>query len=75
MIPPIQIGARVVVGDNLQPYAKAIVSDLVFNSMEGRWAIILDWPNAPGGPGRSRVWDHDEGKTWRRYSDVDFGTN
>jgi hypothetical protein len=69
MNPPIKMGERVVVHGNLQPYAKAIVVDLVFNKQEARWGIILEWPDAPGGPSVSRVWDHDEGKVWRRYAD------
>lgn len=67
MNPPIKSGERVVVNGNLQPYAKAIVLECVYNAQEARWGIILDWPEAPGG-GRSRVWDTDEGKGWYRYA-------
>lgn len=64
---PIEKGTRIVVGGNLQPYALAIVSYCTFNVHESRWGIIVEWPNAPGGPSYSRVWDTDEGKTWYRY--------
>lgn len=68
MNPPIEKGARVVVGGNLQSYAVALVADCIFQIKEARWAIVLEWPNAPGGPGYSRVYDHDEGKGWYRYA-------
>lgn len=67
MNPPISRGERVIVNGNLQPYALAIVADCVYQPNEARWAIVLEWPNAPGGPGYSRVYDHDEGKGWYRY--------
>lgn len=70
MNPPIKNGTRIVVGDNLQPYAKAIVIDSVYNERESRWGIIIEWPNAPQGPNISRVWSTDEGKGWRRYVEV-----
>jgi hypothetical protein len=70
MNPPIKTGERVVVYGNLQPYATAIVVDLSYNHQEARWGIVLEWPNVPGGPATSRVWDTDEGKVWRRYADV-----
>jgi len=68
MEPPIKVGERVVVHNNLQPYARAIVADLVYNADEARWGIILEWPNAPGGPSMSRVWSTDEGSVWYRYN-------
>jgi len=67
---PIEKGTRVVLNGNLQPYAKAIVVDTVFRSTEARWEILLEWPNTPGGPSKSRVWDSDEGKTWVRFSSL-----
>ena len=68
MNPPIEKGERVVVNGNLQPYAEAYVAECVWNASEARWAIILEWPKAPGRPGLSRVWDTDEGKGWYRYA-------
>lgn len=65
---PVQKGQRIVVRGNLQPYALALVADVTFIEHEARWAIILEWPNASGGPAYSRVYDHDEGKGWYRYS-------
>jgi hypothetical protein len=70
MNPPIQKGVRVVVAGNLQPYARAVVADCVYKPEEARWAIILEWPDAPGGPNVSRVWDTDEGRGWYRYADA-----
>lgn len=67
---PIKNGTRIVVGDNLQPYAKAIVVDSIYVEHEGRWGITLEWPDAPGGVSYSRVWDSDEGKGWRRHAEV-----
>lgn len=67
---PIKNGTRVIVGDNFQPYAKAIVVDCVYVAHEARWGVVLEWPNAPGGPGYSRVWADDEGKGWRRWTEV-----
>lgn len=34
---PLEIGERVVVGGNLLPYAKAIVSERIFNVAQQRW--------------------------------------
>jgi hypothetical protein len=59
-----------VVNGMLQPYAKALVLECAFSEKEARWAILLEWPDAPGGPGRSRVWDTDEGKGWYRYTEA-----
>jgi hypothetical protein len=70
MEPPIKVGERVVVNGNLQPYAKAFVCDLVYKQDEARWAIILEWPEAPGGRAMSRVWDTDEGSVWNRYASL-----
>lgn len=70
MKPPIEKGARVVVGGNLQPYAAAYVADTLYIPKESRWAIILEWPDAPGGPSTSRVYDHDENRVWFRYGSV-----
>lgn len=58
---PIQKGERVVVSgwNNLD----VRVADVVYQPSEARWVIILDW----GEHGISRVYDHDEGKTWYRY--------
>lgn len=68
MNPPIKKGARVIVYGNLEAYATAIVVDCSYQQSESRWAIVLEWPNAPGGPGYSRVYDTDEGKGWYRYA-------
>lgn len=68
MNPPINKGERVVVNGNLQPYATAIIVDCVYQAAEARWAVLLEWPHAPGGPGYSRVYDTDEGKGWYRYA-------
>ena len=65
--PPVNKGERVVVGGNLQSYAAAYVADCVYVPHEARWGIVLEWPNAPGGPSASRVWDTDEGTRWYRY--------
>lgn len=70
MNPPVKNGTRIVVGDNLHEYAKAIVTECIYVPNEQRWGIVLEWPNAPGGSSFSRVWDTDEGKVWRRFSDV-----
>jgi hypothetical protein len=40
------------------------VSDIVPIPSESRTAFILDW----GPYGASRVYDHDEGSVWYRYS-------
>lgn len=63
-----QLGSRIVVAGNLETYAQAFVIDHVYVAEGDRTAIILEWPNAPGGPGRSRVWDTDEGNGWYRYA-------
>ena len=68
MNPPIEKGTRVVVAGNLQPYARALVADCFYDKNSARWAIVVEWPDAPGGPGVSRLWDTDEGKGWYRYS-------
>ena len=65
--PPINKGERVVVNGNLQPYAKEVVADCIYSDEEARWAIVLHWPDAPGG-GISRVWDTDENNGWYRYA-------
>lgn len=70
MNPPILRGTRVVVGGNLQPYAKALVSRCVYVPEEERWCIYLEWPDSPGGPAESHVWDTDENLTWYRYSEA-----
>jgi len=67
MNPPIEKGKRVVVNGNLQPYALAVVVETIFVEKEARWAIVLEWPNAPGGPSFSRVYEKDENKGWYRY--------
>lgn len=62
MNPPIQKGERVVVAGwtNLD----VRVADVIFQQQELRWVLVLDW----GEHGVSRVYDHDEGKTWYRYA-------
>jgi len=67
----IKKGDRVVVNGNLQPYALARVSGFMFDEFDRtRQGLVLEWPNAPGGADKSRVWIDDEGKTWERYEDV-----
>jgi len=61
MNPPVQKGERVVVSGWNNQVTK--VADCVYNPQEARWVIILDW----GEHGISRVYDHDEGKTWYHY--------
>lgn len=54
-------GDRVVVGSFSE--LKTLVERVVPDPRTGDVAIYLDW----GEHGKSRVWEHDEGKTWRRY--------
>jgi hypothetical protein len=60
-------GTRIVVAGNLHEYATALVTGNEYVPTEARWRIELSWPNSPGGPGSSYVWDTDEGKVWYRY--------
>ena len=64
MKPPIEKGSRVVVSGMTE--FPALVAETTYVATEARWAIILDW----GIHGISRVYDHDEGKVWYRYSTV-----
>lgn len=67
MNPPIEKGARVVLNGNLQPYAVAYVTETIYLPQRQAWAILLEWPNVPGGPGYSRIYSDEEGKGWYRY--------
>lgn len=71
---PLEIGERIVVGGNLLPYAKAIVSERIFNVAQQRWGILLEWPDTPPElgprPAYSTVWESDEGKRWVRFADA-----
>ena len=61
---PIQKGDRVVVGSF--DYLTVVVESVVPEPYTDRVAVHLDW----GEHGKSRVWEHDEGKTWHRYEYV-----
>jgi hypothetical protein len=63
MNPPVKKGERLVVYGRPE---QAIVADCIYAPVEARWVIVLDW----GQYGVSRVYDHDEGKVWFRYSQV-----
>lgn len=59
----IKVGDRLVVNGRPE---RAIVSDIIPIPVEARTAFILDW----GPHGASKVYDHDEGNVWYRYSQV-----
>lgn len=61
--PPVKIGERLVVSGRPE---KATVADITWIVDEARWVIVMDW----GEFGKSRVYDHDENKTWFRYARV-----
>lgn len=64
LIPPIKVGDRIVVlGFNDK---KVLVKHVDFIPNEARWVIFLDW----GVYGTSKVYDHDEGKIWHRYGQL-----
>lgn len=55
-------GDRLVVGGRPE---RAVV-DGVFEEEPGSTKIVVDW----GELGKSKVYEHDEGRTWRKYEDV-----
>lgn len=59
-----QVGSRIVVTgwENLE----VTVTAIKWIKSENRHKLFLDWKEF----GKSYVWDHDEGKTWRRFLDV-----
>lgn len=58
---PVEIGERLIVQGIM--YARAVVSEVKYLENEARWEIVLDW----GEFGKSKVYDHDEGKVWYRF--------
>lgn len=59
-----KLGDRIVVHGIRHIMVK--VSKIEWNEHEARYVIALDW----GEHGTSKVYDHDEGKTWYRYNDA-----
>jgi len=63
-VPPPAPGERVIV-ERMEEY-KVTVLGFEWIREENRFKIHLDW----GEHGQSYVWHHDEGKTWRRFLEV-----
>jgi len=66
---PIEKGERVVVGGFRNHMSR--VTDVVWIPHEARWMITLDW----GVFGTSRIYHHDEGKIWYRYSSCNLSVS
>jgi hypothetical protein len=63
-VAPPQPGERIIVSG--WEHLEVKVSKVELIKSECRHKIFLDW----GEHGTSHVYDHDEGKVWRRYLDV-----
>lgn len=63
-VEPVKKGERISMPgwEHLPVFVKHVDYDID----EARWVITLDW----GEHGTSRVYDHDEGKTWNRYREL-----
>ena len=61
-VPPVKIGDRIIIcgWSNYDTRIKSVT----YIQKECRWLIEVDW----GVHGHSKVYDHDEGKIWLRYT-------
>jgi hypothetical protein len=58
----LEVGDRIIVMGRPEV---AKVSEIKWSKKDFRYEIIVDW----GAFGKSRVWDTDEGKVWRKYTE------
>lgn len=59
----IKIGDRLIVANRDE---KVVVEKIYYDEKIAGVVLILDW----GVYGKSRVYAHDEGKTWHKYNDI-----
>ena len=63
-VEPVKKGERVSIPR--WEHLRVTVKSVDWDPFDHAWVIILDW----GEHGTSRVYGHDEGKTWQRYAAV-----